>query len=78
VAIREVVGMVLELLGNPIEARFGALPERPGEITRVLSDSSRARERLGWVPQVALRDGLERTAAWYRDRLAAHAPPFEP
>ena len=31
-AIRDVVEIVLELLGNPVEARFGALPERPGEI----------------------------------------------
>jgi dTDP-glucose 4,6-dehydratase len=77
-AIRDVVGVTLQLLGNPVEARFGALPERPGEIGRVLSDSSRARERLQWAPRVSLRDGLKRTVDWYRDRQAAHGPPFAP
>jgi UDP-glucose 4-epimerase len=78
VTIREVVGMTLDLLGNPVEARFGALPERPGEIARMFSDSGRARERLGWAPRVALADGLARTIDWYRMQRAAQAPPFEP
>ena len=29
-------------------------------------DASRARERFGWVAQTPLREGLERTVAWYR------------
>ena len=78
VSIRDVVRMVLDLLGNPVEARFGALPDRPGEIARVLSDSSRALDRLGWAPQVPLSTGLERTVAWYRDQLALASPPFTP
>jgi nucleoside-diphosphate-sugar epimerase len=31
----------------------------------------KARELLGWEPDVELDDGLERTIAWYRERLAA-------
>jgi nucleoside-diphosphate-sugar epimerase len=31
----------------------------------------KARELLGWEPLVELDDGLERTIAWYRERLAA-------
>ncbi|HVV60010.1 MAG TPA: NAD-dependent epimerase/dehydratase family protein [Gaiellaceae bacterium] len=31
----------------------------------------KARELLGWEPEVELDDGLERTIAWYRNRLAA-------
>jgi UDP-glucuronate decarboxylase len=29
-------------------------------------DITVAHTRLGWEPKVDLRDGLERTAAWYR------------
>lgn len=33
-------------------------PERPGEVRRSCLDVTRAREQLGWEPQVQLRDGL--------------------
>jgi nucleoside-diphosphate-sugar epimerase len=31
-----------------------------------IADISRIREELGWRPRIALRDGLERTVAFYR------------
>ena len=33
-------------------------PERPGEVRRSCLDVSRARDELGWEPQVRLQDGL--------------------
>ena len=36
-------------------------PERPGEVRHIALDYTRAREQLGYEPQVGLRDGLERT-----------------
>jgi len=36
------------------------LPARPGEVARSRLDVTRAREELGWEPEVSLRDGLER------------------
>jgi UDP-glucose 4-epimerase len=33
-------------------------PERPGEVRRSCLDVTRARDELGWEPQVTLRDGL--------------------
>lgn len=76
VAIRDVASTVLALLGNPVEAHFGALPERPTEIWTMRSDSRRAAERLGWKPQHSLTDGLTKTIAWYRQELADPASPF--
>ena len=35
------------------------LPGRPGEVSRSRLDISRARDGLGWEPEVALNDGLE-------------------
>ena len=40
-----------------------------GEIPDQYLDASKARSRLGWVPDVVLRDGLSRTVDWYRDLL---------
>jgi UDP-glucose 4-epimerase len=36
------------------------LPGRPGEVSRSRLDVSRARDELGWVPEVGLREGLRR------------------
>jgi UDP-glucose 4-epimerase len=75
-SIRSVAQTVLDLLGNPVEAQFGALPERPTEIWTMRCDNSRARELLDWKPQHDLVDGLEKTIAWYRRELADPRSPF--
>ena len=76
VSIRAVTTLVLDLLDNPVVANFGALADRPTEIWTMRSDSTRAREALGWKPQHSLADGLEKTIAWYRRELAQPSSPF--
>jgi UDP-glucose 4-epimerase len=71
--IRDVAALVLELLGNPVRALFGAIAYRPGETWEFYCDNERARTRLGYRPQVTLEDGLRRTIAWYRTRGTATA-----
>jgi len=75
-SIRDLTTLILDLLGNPVTAQFGALTERPTEIRVMRSDSSRARELLGWKPQHSLTDGLEKTIAWYREELSDRGSPF--
>ena len=65
---------VLDLL----EEIFRAVGWRPGSIEKQLdkpvgvrnraADLEKCRERLGWVPDCSLREGVERTAAWYLER----------
>jgi UDP-glucose 4-epimerase len=43
-------------------------PARPADVRRLCSSSERAREILGFVPEVAFRDGLENTLDWYSER----------
>ena len=66
VSIRTVTETILNLLGNPVKADFGALPDRPTEIWVMRGDNSRARERLGWKPNTSLEEGLAKTIEWYR------------
>jgi UDP-glucose 4-epimerase len=56
-----------------VEAGFEPVhqPERPGEIRNNALDSSRAREELGWEPQVTVEDGLPATLAWMREQAGA-------
>jgi nucleoside-diphosphate-sugar epimerase len=66
--IRDVAGLVLDLMGNPVRAELGKLPYRPGETWEFYCDNTRARQLLGWSPRMRLEDGLRRTIAWYREQ----------
>ncbi len=79
VTIRDLVETILDLLGNPVEADFGAVPHRPTEIWRMYCDSSKARSMLDWEPVHSLRDGLAKTIDWYRNELVTNpGSPFVP
>jgi UDP-glucose 4-epimerase len=78
VTIADLVHTVLDVMGNPVEAELGALPDRPIEIWRMFCDSARAREVLRWGPQHSLRDGLRATVDWYRQELEDPTSPFVP
>jgi nucleoside-diphosphate-sugar epimerase len=76
VSMREIASMILRLMGDPIQAEFGALPERPTEIPRMYSDSAKARARLGWKPAWSLEAGLQATIDWYRTEFENRASLF--
>ena len=78
VSIADLATTILDVMGNPVEAEFGALPDRPIEIWRMRCDSTRARERLSWTPQYDLRAGLAKTVEWYESELAKPDSPFIP
>jgi nucleoside-diphosphate-sugar epimerase len=69
ISIRDLTRKVLDLMGNPIEAQVGALPHRPTEIWAMYSDSTRARDLLGWWPTRTLEQGLTETIAWYQAEM---------
>lgn len=78
VSMRDLATTILDLMGNPIEADFGALPDRPTEIWRMYCDNTKARDRLGWVPRHSLAEGLERTIEWYREEIGRPGSSFIP
>ncbi|MGH9005790.1 MAG: GDP-mannose 4,6-dehydratase, partial [Acidimicrobiia bacterium] len=65
--IRQLADMVLEVTGSASEIVHEPLPV--DDPTQRQPDITLAREALGWEPQVDLREGLERTAAWFRQAL---------
>ena len=54
-------------VGSKIRAPHG--PAKTGEQRRSCLDTRRASDILGWRPEVALADGLKRTADFYRANL---------
>jgi len=45
-------------------------PPKPGEVFKIRLDASRAREELGWVPQISLEEGLRRTVEYFAENLS--------
>ncbi len=82
----DVVNLLCELLqirsdcaatlndGGRFTDLIGFVTDRPGHDFRYAIDASRARDELGWKPQVSFEQGLERTVNWYADRLLAKEP----
>jgi GDP-L-fucose synthase len=69
--IRELAETIADLTGFEGEIVWDtAMPN--GQPRRSL-DASRAEELFGFRARTALRDGLERTVAWYRAQAPAHA-----
>jgi dTDP-glucose 4,6-dehydratase len=64
----ELAALVCEVAGARPEFVFKDLPI--GDPTRRQPDITRARDLLGWAPTVELREGLERTHAWYLEERA--------
>jgi GDP-L-fucose synthase len=72
ISIREVAGIIAELTGFSGEFIWD-VAQPDGQPRRCL-DTSRAERGFGFRAKTPFRDGLERTIAWYRDRLASTRP----
>jgi nucleoside-diphosphate-sugar epimerase len=64
-SVGEVITLVNGLLPAPKPVRIEGLA-RPGEVNDVIADITRARLEFGWLPRVALHEGLSDTLAWIR------------
>lgn len=69
--ISDVLDLVLELSGSkkPVHRDESRLRPQNSEVRALLADSSRFEGETGWRARTSLRDGLERTIAWWRTRL---------
>jgi dTDP-glucose 4,6-dehydratase len=65
--VAELADLVKEVSGSDSDITREPLPV--DDPTQRRPDITLARERLGWEPQVPLREGLTRTASWFRDNL---------
>jgi len=64
ITIAGLASMIAEVLGRP-DAEIVYADRRPGDVVRLLSDSSKAGKLFGFKTTVALREGLVRLRDWY-------------
>ena len=65
--IKELAELVLEVTGSDVPIVYQPLPQ--DDPTQRRPDLTVARTKLGWEPTIPLHEGLERTAAYFRERL---------
>jgi UDP-glucose 4-epimerase len=70
ISLRELADLLVELNGGGRYVHREFPPDRKRiDIGDYYSDDQRIRAELGWVPKVALREGLRRTLDFYRAHL---------
>jgi dTDP-glucose 4,6-dehydratase len=68
----DLAAFVLDLTGSSSSITYEPLPT--DDPTRRCPDITLARTALGWEPTTALRDGIERTIAYFEHRVQQEAP----
>lgn len=70
VSIGELAETIIRIAGASCELISEDTRQRPpdSEVARLCSDNSKAKQVLGWEPQVTLEEGLRHVIQWWRDR----------
>lgn len=74
------IGELAEIIIQKINPSARILPEgsriRPvnSEVRTLICNNSRAREILGWAPEVSLDEGLDKTIQWITENISIYKP----
>ena len=72
IRIGDLAQKVIAMVGRDV--KIDTQPERlrpeKSEVMRLISDNHRAREALGWTPEVSLNEGLQLTIHWISENLS--------
>jgi len=75
-SIGDIAHLLMKLVGR--EVPISDAPERvrpaKSEVTALVSDNSKAREKLGWAPSLSLEDGLRATIEFFRENPVPSSP----
>lgn len=71
IRIGDLASRIIQKTGRTVSLSVDSQRLRPqnSEVFRLLSDNARAKEKLGWQPQVSLDQGLDLTIEWISEHL---------
>jgi len=71
IKVGDLAEKIIRLVGRRVEVVCDEERLRPeqSEVQRLLSDNSKARQRIHWQPEYTLEKGLEQTILWVREHL---------
>ena len=64
ITLNELVERINKVIGTNITPEHG--PDREGDVRHSLADITKAKQLIGYEPQVDFDDGLAQTAAWVK------------
>jgi nucleoside-diphosphate-sugar epimerase len=67
ITLNDLIALVGEVAGSPVAV--DPEPQQPGDSFRNGGSIARARDLLGWTPEVSLRDGIAAQVDWHRARV---------
>ena len=72
ISIGNLADKIISLVGKKVEVVFDATRLRPkrSEVERLVANTTKARELIGWEPQVPLDEGLEKTIGWISEWIS--------
>ncbi|HET6890940.1 MAG TPA: UDP-glucuronic acid decarboxylase family protein [Pyrinomonadaceae bacterium] len=65
--IKELAAEVINVCGSMSQVKYMPLPDDDPKQRK--PDITRAQSLLGWTPKIQLREGLKKTAAYFKDRM---------
>lgn len=64
-SVNQIFNGLKQVIQYPLEANYG--PARTGETFKIYLSPEKAKEQLGWTPQVSLIDGLRMTVDYFKE-----------
>ena len=77
-SIRQLAEKIKELVGYSGKIVWKKTYTRPTEINCLIGDNSLARDTLGWEPKYSLKEGLEETISYIRNKTCFQKPVYTP
>lgn len=68
-SVIDIARKVLDILGCS-EKQIRHIDDRPGQVSRHISSTGKAKDLLGWQARISLEEGLQRTVDFYRGNRA--------
>jgi nucleoside-diphosphate-sugar epimerase len=72
VRLSAIIDQIASLVGR--SPRIERRPAHPADVPATWADISKARQLLGWWPEVPVEEGLRRCVEWYRENRATVLP----
>ena len=70
--LNELLEVIASIVEKPLDVAF--LPDRPFDVPELVLDTKRARDQLGWFPEISLKEGLADTWQWISSLPWSEAP----
>ena len=68
-SIQETAELISKMTGYKGQILWNTMPKRPFEAKIMIGDNTKAKELLGWEPKYTLEQGLEKTIAFWKEKL---------